>query len=88
MLEKNKLKARKLKMTDKLAIKDSLITQVVARPRKFGFFHVNEVNITTDEVYSLFLLKILKKMFGKNSETDLEINHILKIMDVESQIRG
>lgn len=65
-------------MTDLLPIKTKLITRVVARLRKFGFVHVNETNIATDEVYRLYFLKILNEMLGENEETDIVINQLLK----------
>ena len=69
-------------MEDKLSIKDRLIKQVVKRLRKFGFIHVNEENIATDEVYRIYLLKILNEMLGENSEDDLVINQMLTTINI------
>lgn len=69
-------------MTDKLSIKDNLIKQAVIRLRNFGFIHVTEENITTDEVYSLYFFKILNDMLGEHAETDIVIRQLLNLMDL------
>ena len=71
-----------MKLADSLSIKSKLIKQVVIRLRKFGFVHVNEENILTDEVYSLYFKKILNEMLGENAETDLVINQLLKTIHI------
>ncbi len=79
-----KLEINKLKYaTDQ--IKDKLINQAVTRLRNFGFVHVNEDNIVTDEVYSLYFLKILKEMLGENAETDSVINQLLNTINIQNK---
>jgi hypothetical protein len=65
-LGENKLNILKPRMTKILSIKDALIKQVVNKLRTLGFIHANENNITTDEVYSLYFLKILTEKLGEN----------------------
>ena len=72
-------------MTPGSAIKDELIMQMVNRLRRFGFVHVNEENIITDEVYSLYFLKILNEKLGENAELDVVINELLIGMDPKNK---
>ena len=72
-------------MTDNQSIKSKLIKQAASRLRKFGFIHVNENNITTDEVYSQYFMKILNEMLGENTEKDLVINQLLKTMNPQNK---
>lgn len=72
-------------MPGKTAIKDELIKQMVNRLRRFGFVHVNEENIITDEVYSLYFSKILNEKLGENAELDMEINQLLTAMNPKNK---
>jgi hypothetical protein len=73
-------------MTDILVIKAKLVKQAVNRLRKLGFVHVNKTNIETDEVYSLYFLKILKEKLGENEEVDIVINQLLITMNLKNQV--
>ncbi|MCX6295606.1 MAG: hypothetical protein NTX97_05995 [Bacteroidetes bacterium] len=73
-------------MEAKLSAKEHLIKQIVNRLRKFGFVHVNEENIRTDEVYSLYFSKILVEMLGENTESDQMINELLKSIKLNLKI--
>jgi len=73
-------------MTNRLSIERKLIISTVNRLRKFGFIHVDEINIATDEVYSLYFYRILNEMLGENEETDLVINQLLKKLDLENEV--
>ncbi len=81
-----KKRAKNKNMAAKLSAKECLIAQIVNRLRKFGFVHVNEENISTDEVYSLYFSKILIEMLGENSESDQIINEILESIKLNSKI--
>ena len=48
-------------MENEIILKDRLIDQIVERLRKYGFVHVNRENISTDEVYSQYFLRILNE---------------------------
>lgn len=74
-------------MTDNLTIKNKLIGQIVNRLRQFGFIHVDEFNITTDEVYSLYFLKILNEMLGENIETDSVIHQLQEAVNVHNKTK-
>lgn len=68
-----------------LPLKDRLIQQIVNRLRQFGFVHVNENNITTDEVYSLYFSKILHEKLGENPEIDPVIKQLLSSMNINTE---
>lgn len=68
-------------------MKDKVIKQIVSRLRKFGFINVNENNISTDEVYSVYYSKILNEQLGRDSEMDLVINQLLTAMNLEEEDR-
>jgi hypothetical protein len=68
-------------------MKNKVIKQVVSRLRKFGFINVNEGNISTDEVYSMYYSKILNEQLGGDPEMDLIINQLLTAMNVEEKER-
>lgn len=68
-------------MSGNTAIKKELIKQMVNRLRRFGFVHVNEDNIITDEVYSLYFSKILNEKLGEGAESDMVIKQLLIAMN-------
>lgn len=68
-------------MTEKLSIQLKLIQNAVNKLRNFGFANVNEENITTDEVYSFYFLKMLNEMSGENKETDSVINQLSELIN-------
>ncbi|WOK09161.1 hypothetical protein RT717_10990 [Imperialibacter roseus] len=57
---------------------EELVTLGVKKLRKFGYTHVNEQNILTDEVYRVFFEKILKERLEKNKEEQEDISHLLE----------
>lgn len=78
-------KKNKISITNSLTIKRKLILSAVNRLQKFGFIHVNETNVSTDEVYSLYFLRILNEMLGENAETDIVINELLHTLALQNK---
>lgn len=72
-----------LKITEMVTI-DELITQGVNKLKKFGYVHVNEQNILSDEVYQAFFERILKERLKKNKEERKNIVHLLDKISLSS----
>ena len=58
-------------------IKQKLITNGVKNLIAFGYENANEDNILTDEVYSLFFVKMLKDNLGSDNKIDDAINELI-----------
>ena len=63
---------------------DELITLGVKKLKKFGYTHVNEQNILSDEVYRTFFERILKERLEKNQEEREDIGHLLEKIQLSS----
>lgn len=64
-------------MKNSISIQSKLLKQAVKKLKLFGFTNVTEENITTDDVYKLYLRKILMLNIGQNKETDKVIHELL-----------
>jgi hypothetical protein len=69
-----------MERTKKQNIKEELLEQGVEKLQRFGFVNVNKQNISIDEVYSLYFLKILNEMLGENLEKDIAIKELKQII--------
>lgn len=59
-------------------MRNKIIRSAVKSLREFGYPEVNEDNILTDEVYSVFFIAILKDGLGYSKELDTEISRLLE----------
>jgi hypothetical protein len=65
-------------MTARVSIKAKLIKQAVKKLKRFGFTNVTEENITTDDVYKFYFMRILRPHIGQNKETDQVIHDLFE----------
>ena len=58
-------------------IREKLIKAGVKNLIDFGYEHVTEENILTDEVYKMFFANMLKENKGHSDSIDIEISKLL-----------
>ena len=58
-------------------IREKLIKAGVKNLIDFGYEHVTEENILTDEVYKMFFANMLKENKGHSDSIDIEIDKLL-----------
>lgn len=63
---------------------DELITLGVKKIKKFGYIHVNEQNILSDEVYKVFFERILHERLKMNREEKQDIFRLLEKINLSS----
>lgn len=60
-----------------MEIREKLILAGVKNLKDFGYEHVDEENILTDEVYSMFFVNMLNENKGYSDSIDVVIEYLL-----------
>lgn len=66
---------------DKAAVETALLRAGVKNLRTFGYPHVDEQNIMTDEVYAAFFRSMLKDSKGTSAVVDHVVDALIQRID-------